>query len=306
MSPETLATSVDVSPREFLDAAEHQQTLHADLPENLEPILLALDPQLAADYAASPAESLDQLAAWLRHHADRIPVAPDVFVRWVTHPDVSKTAQDLQIPLFNLNHALLQFDRSPIERSDVHRRQLKAYILANRGRLTERLRSSYLEAYRQHADLSTYLDLRDGLDRLEPPAGIAQAAWDMTEETVDTWVEERLPVEAPQDLEPLADLLSRARSVVNGTLTQATPVIRAWCLANETERPEFPSGGDILKSLDEPGRLDFDRLTSAEVIDWMVGHGHWPSAMPRTLALQDLGLTQADVDAARVLACGGT
>ena len=40
MSPETLATSVDVSAREFLDAAEHQQTLHADLPENLEPILL--------------------------------------------------------------------------------------------------------------------------------------------------------------------------------------------------------------------------------------------------------------------------
>ena len=203
-------------------------------------------------------------------------MTPDVFLRWVTHPDVSNGGTGLDIPLFKLNHALLQFDRSPIDRSDAHRRQLKAYILANRGRLTERLRSSYLEAYRQHADLSTYLDLRDGLDRLEPPAGIAQAAWDMTEEDCLTWVQERLRGRSAPDLEPLADLLSHARSVVNGTLTQATSVIRAWCLASGTERPDVPSGGDILKSLDETGRLDFDRLTSAEVIDWMVGHGHWP------------------------------
>jgi hypothetical protein len=47
------------------------------------------------------------------------------------------------------------------------------------------------------------------------------------------------------------------------------------------------------------GLLDFERLTSANIIEWLDGSSYWPVGMPHTLQLAELGLTESELELAR-------
>lgn len=219
-----------------------------------------------------------------------------------SHLDVC-TAMGLDYARFNT--ALLNLDLEPMHNEQGHAQALEHFVEAHRDLLLLRLRRRFLDAYQKGEALDSYVDARR-LDIAETPRDWLQI-YDIPPDRVlerhlEQWVD-RLGVDPSNaQLEPIGPLRSANRQTVLVTTAAASQVVLAWTRKNGVALAPFWEGEQPAASFAEreieSGRLDFERLDEAAVLDSLASAALWPEGMPRTLDVDELGLDKGDLASA--------
>jgi hypothetical protein len=211
----------------------------------------------------------------------------------------------LEIPLAEFNAALRSLGRAAIHYDLEHAQTFAAFVANERNWLLLELRRAYLPAFRQGLSLTTYVEARNSLRLLEPdPSWLNDHELPpkaLMRRRVRQWLDEATPDLQPsdEDLEPL-DVVQRAnRAYLREVLTTAQRAVLAWCPRHTAVVPDLWNRADVemtvWDALLEEGETDFEPIHRTRVLAWLDRHGDWPAAMPLSLELSDLGLTQDDL-----------
>lgn len=168
--------------------------------------------------------------------------------------------------------------------------------------LVDRVRRRFAADWRAGHDLGEYVGLRK-LDFVE-----FDPAWPVEHEAIDrdfvsgiasAAAEARLgPDDTSVALAGLEKTVAANRKLIAANHARLASLIRAWCRRKGIERPTLMDTADpqlLVRALHDKGLLDFE-AAKVRALPTLLERVHaWPSGMPRTDALEDLGLTDADL-----------
>ena len=168
--------------------------------------------------------------------------------------------------------------------------------------LVDRVRRRFAADWREGRDLGEYVCLRK-LDFVE-----FDPAWPVEHESIDrdfvssvssAAAEERLgPDDISAALPELEATVAANRKLIAANHVRLASLIRAWCRRKGTGRPPLMDTADpqlLVRALDDKGLLDFEAAKARALPILLARVGAWPTGMPRTDVLEDLELTEADL-----------
>jgi len=100
----------------------------------------------------------------------------------------------------------------------------------------------------------------------------------------------------------VAEVLAANRDRLARALEAGQPTIDAWAKKHAVQTPAGWSQDDrssVVRKAESLGIFDFRALTDQELLRWLAALGVWPSGMPSTFDLTELGLTPEDLAAER-------
>jgi len=187
----------------------------------------------------------------------------------------------------------------PIRNEAAHAQAVRHYAEVHREELLLALRRRFLTAFREGRPLDDYVSNRE-LHSLEPdPAWLDEydlPTDELVAEHAARWIEAfgEAPEPRAGSLRPLATVRPANREVVASSAALATTFVLAWARQNGVSPPELwktdDPAGSVLDEALQSGRLDFEPLDQRAVIEELMRSGHWPTEMPPSLELSDLGL----------------
>lgn len=292
--------------REVLARAHaHEERIH----EFLVPVLYVFEgPGAAARLQSLESPTLADLTAELQ-----IEVGEDETERLLEEAQRAESLAALRDSLkldfkgFNMALRDLGSPYEPIHSPDEHRRVIDGVLSRFRPQIAEAVRVRYLEAFDSLGDLQPYVSLRQG-PHLDPAPEDLEAYASPPEAVVlariDAWLSDQgCPRigEGGKSLPPLTEVRALNLNTARRFLAAASPVFQAWerKAGTDTEASRAAASDDGTASLEAGGWLDFRVIDSNDLPGLLARVGHWPSGMPWTCNLEQLGLTEEDVSRAR-------
>jgi hypothetical protein len=215
---------------------------------------------------------------------------------------------ELQLGYRQFNDVLDALGYRPLLDPDAHRQEFEYFVGTHREEILASLRTAFLPEFNSGSDVSRYAALR-AFSGLGPSPGwleVCERPVDkMMRQRVNAWLDEAgAPPLGGGNIEPLEKLRTENRRLVAREGEDAGRVIRGWCHKHGLTCPDLwtvQGCGDALADrLDEQGLLDFIRLSDlVPLIPHMARSATtWPTGMPLTLDLAQLGLTPDDLSSA--------
>ncbi len=208
----------------------------------------------------------------------------------------------LNLDFAAFGRTLAELGYPPMNDEADFRRLFSAYLAELAPSLRARIRRAFLPAWRAGASLHEYVNLRTlafvqfdsqwplELEQLDRVRVAAHA---------DLAVEAKLGADdLTVELEPLEVVLAANRKQVTARHVDLKNLMRAWCRKNGTQQPTAAGAADaqhLVRELDQAGLLDFEVVVSGKLPALLQRAGCWPTNMPTTDALSDLGLTVEDL-----------
>lgn len=220
----------------------------------------------------------------------------------------------LQLDFADFNSSLIALGMEPEAYPETHKSRLENFIRVKEVEITDCLRTTSAMHLKNLEPAETYGELRGSFRNLVPdpkwllefeePPQHALAA------LVNSWLAEH---EAPplghaaKNLSPLSEVRTHNHKFVREFILEAAPIVRAWCAKNELDGSTSAlstdeEGSHARKRLDDVGVLDFRMLDQNALLRWLHVLELWPTAMPLTLDLEGLGLSERDLSTESVRA----
>lgn len=227
---------------------------------------------------------------------------------------VSELRDMLKLDFEGLNWALTAVGQAPDIYPDIHARQLSNRIKAASVVIFDALRATFAPTIAAGNAAPAYAEARDAVAELKP-----NPSWEMRwKEVPDTVLDQHINAwlashgALPLDVShPGLVALEQVRRTNNQTLKElvrdATPLIRAWCLARATAVPTLWAGSDggfadLRTRLDQAGVMDIQACDRNDLLSWIDQLGCWPANMVCTLDRDALELGDAALAEARAKA----
>ena len=231
---------------------------------------------------------------------DRLPIAADAFVELVLAcTDLAELRRRLDITHGDLNGALIALGLPILSNEAELRRLFDTWKDEARSAATDRLRRFHWPSFAAAKTLDTYVEQRTLEFITFPPEWVVefdQLDRAVVENRVDDVITRVCGPDEPRQLEALNLLRVLCRRVLQKYVEAALPVVRAWCARQNSDPGLWRDGTlDILKAVDGKGLFDFAPIAEGSEIPTLVRAGVWPSNMPPTLSMSDLGLDPDDL-----------
>lgn len=217
--------------------------------------------------------------------------------------------KQLGISLGDINAALSDLQREPIDYAQQHEEQFLLCVRAHWENLSLRLRWVYLESHKSAIPIKNWAALRDD-SRLLPAADWRHTKDALTDQEILNEATRQLAAEldvpfpaAGPVLPPIVTVHQRNVDQAQKWLGQAGPLVHAWCRKNGVPIPvaltDVADTRPPVNLLNQNGALDFTFLGQTDLVRWARAVGVWPAKMPLTMRLDDLGLVPDDLNTAR-------
>lgn len=286
---------------------EHTLALRADstsLTGRLMPLvacLAGIDEALALQkhLGASKASRSDIIEA-LEPLADRLTIAADAFVELVlTCTDLAELRRRLGIAHGDLNRTLMALGLPILSNEAELRRLFETWKDEARSAAIDRLRRFHWPSFAEGKSLAAYVEHRSLEFIAFLPEWIIefdQLDRTVVEHEIDEVMTQRCGPDSQRQLEPLNLVRPRCRRVLQKHVEAALPVVRAWCARHNVDPGPWREGTlEILKAVDGKGLFDFAPIAEGGEIPIFVRASVWPTQMPPTLSMADLGLDPEDL-----------
>jgi len=214
--------------------------------------------------------------------------------------------RDLGINLGALNTALeaLGPPWAPLHFEAELRRSFTARVLERRPALEQLVRDAFLDAYDAGEPLTTYLSDR-GLDWLSfDPAWVEDRA-ELDNATIDAHLDATAAARLTTSqnagtLSGLEATRQHNRALIVETAETLRKLVLAWAAKDPANRSASTvwrgKAEQIARETLGTGVLDFRRLDRGDLAGVLARAGLWPATMPRSLELNDLGLSPEDLE----------
>lgn len=222
--------------------------------------------------------------------------------------------ESLELDFARFNASLASLGLEPETYPDRHRGQLENFVRQKELAITDCLRWSCIDRLDKMHPAEGYAEARDSLRALVPdPAWLLrfkEPPTSVLEALVNEWlVEQGAPALGAKamDLEPLDQVREHNRKFFPSFIKRALPLVRAWRVINRPSQEVDPSGQSeltetIRKRLDDIGVMDHRALGDVTAAKWLKVLEVWPADMPPSLDLEELGLSERDVQDERIKA----
>lgn len=245
------------------------------------------------------------LAAW----ADDLPIDTDELLaeaQRATTPD--ELRQMLHLDLGNFNDALAALGPPyrQITHPDLHEHAFFEFVSQHEAAIIERLRERYARLAARGDDTARYVDARrlDGI----VPAEEWLPRYEVPPESeimrvVSAWLQLHgadTDLDAAPRLPDLVLLRQTNFARVDDVVERMRQLVAAWCRRNSRAVPEAWSAVPLItvrSRIEADGIADLIDLSEHLVFQRATEALGWPDDMPRTLSLDELGLTEADLTA---------
>lgn len=197
---------------------------------------------------------------------------------------------------------LAELSYPPLNSEADFRRLFGVFMTELKPALVDRVRRRFAADWRGARDLGAYVQLR----RLDFVA--FDPGWPIERETIDRdfvsqiasmAADVALGPDDPTVTLPAFDAVVAAnRKLITANHVRLASIIRAWCRKRSIARPALMDTADpqlLVRAFDERGLIDFEAIKIASLPVLLHSVGAWPAAMPTTDNLDDLELTEADL-----------
>ena len=242
-----------------------------------------------------------QLRAWL---ASELPgEVVDQLIEVIAETDDQGAIRvRLNLDFAAFGRTLAELGYPPMNDEADFRRLFSAYLAELAPSIRARLRRAFLPAWRAAAPLDEYVILRT-LEFIEFdsewPLQLEQLDQARVAAHADLAVEERLGADDPAvELDALDVVAAANRKLVIAWHADLTNLVRAWCRKNGAQQPAGADAADaqqLVRELDQAGLLDFEVIAPGDLPALLRRADRWPTDMPITESLNDLGLTAEDL-----------
>lgn len=190
----------------------------------------------------------------------------------------------------------------PLNDENDFRRVFEVYLGELKPGLLDRVRRRFADAWAAGEDLAPYVAARR-LDFVSFDPAWLRTLEALTREAVAARAadaaEMLLGPDRPEvDISPLDRVAADNRKLVHSHHPDLVGLARAWCRKNGAAVPASIETADpqtLVRTLDEAGLLDFEKLDLARLPKFYSRVGAWPAAMPLATDLARLGLVSDDL-----------
>ena len=229
--------------------------------------------------------------------------------------DVYRTAlgpgdfrEGLGLDFAEFNKSLIDVGLEPEMYPEQHSKCFENFLLQREIEITECLLLAYAEKLNLMQPADGYAVTRDAIRTLEP-----DPAWGLRfkeppnsemEALVNAWLDlQGAPPLGDQVTKPstLVQVRDHNRKFLFDFIWRALPILRAWCAKFQPERRSdtlIKNDGveDLCKRLDSIGVVDFRMLDDTSAAKWLQILDFWPVGMLHSLDLNELKLSDDDVE----------
>ena len=315
----------------FGEDLDRIEAILADHRGSLDELLFALRPLIALfsdlDTARAfnpPPDGAEQVTAALRSIAAIGARADELTEAASTTTDLAELRDRFRISVRAFNEALrgLGPPYRALRYEDEAWHALEHWIAAHRAATFDALRAAHRVAFVTRGSLETYARAASAIDTISTPGRRVREAVDglgpdpewaeafnvvpepEVEGRVLAWLSDRGATFGTRFDEPDRDGVREANAErLRAEVTSLAVTVSAWATRHGgLVRPEWATtqgAGEIIDRLLAEGWCDFRPLDAQWLIDWLVSRDLWPASMARTIVLDELGLTTADLDAER-------
>ncbi|MCA6098158.1 sacsin N-terminal ATP-binding-like domain-containing protein [Bradyrhizobium australafricanum] len=197
---------------------------------------------------------------------------------------------------------LAELGYPPLNSEADFRRLFSVFMAELAPALVDRVRRRFAKNWREGRDLGDYVALR----KLE--FVVFDPAWPMERETIDrdfvagaasTAAEAHLGPDDPSITLPnFESVVAANRKLIASNHARLASLIRAWCRKKDVDRPSLMDTADpqpVVRALHDKGLIDFEAAKPESLPTLLVRVGAWPLDMSQTDAIEDLELTEADL-----------
>jgi len=197
---------------------------------------------------------------------------------------------------------LAELDYPPLNNEADFRRLFGVFVAELAPALVDRVRRRFVDDWRGGRDLGAYVALRK-LEFVE-----FNSAWVIEYETIDRdFVAEIAAAAADAILGPdqlsvtLPDyesVVTANRKLIMANHTRLASLIRAWCRVKNVSRPSLMDTTDpqaLVRALSDKGLIDFETARAKSLPTLLARAEAWPRGMPQTDVIEDLELTDLDL-----------
>ncbi|MCB4769617.1 DUF3883 domain-containing protein [Ancylobacter sp. Lp-2] len=190
----------------------------------------------------------------------------------------------------------------PLNDENDFRRMFEVYLGELKPRLLDRVRRRFAGVWAAGEDLAPYVAARR-LQFVTFDPGWLRALEALTREIVasraaDAAAELLGPDNPEVDLLPLDRVVADNRKLVFARHPELAGLVRAWCRKSEAAVPALIEASDpqmLVRTFDDGGLLDFEKLDPARLPELYARAGAWPAGMPLTADIARLGLVPYDL-----------
>lgn len=291
-------------------------------------VLVGEDP-LAELVRTSREPDPDAIAACLERVAGRLPdgVTPATLVRQAAAATSLAGLRDtlgIDFAEFNAALAALGADYEPIRNPQGHVVAMASYLARHRDGITDSLRATSMDDFDRGVIPSGYAAKAGQLAAAILRRTAAPAEWSHPLDPEPAWLDLwELPPDAAMaervaawlgtgagpeagsvgSLPPLAEVRSANARALAEFFARASMLLPLWAAKRGgISTPGWLAAGspdELVAEVSGRGLLDFRALDEAAIIAWLSLMDRWPADLPSSLALGDLGLTEADLAAQR-------
>jgi hypothetical protein len=244
----------------------------------------------------------EEVVSLLAAHGATPDVARKVVVVCRDADGLDDVRRSLGISLVAFNHALVTLGRTPLRFEQRLRTAFLKHKEATRNDLERKVRDAFMDIFFNGGDLSRYNELRR-LDWVSFDPDWPDQLDELSDDIIDSWfarlASETLPVASAVPVLPLDDVRQQNRIVVLSEVEQLRPIVTAW--VDKEQARHLPSAWKLTselltRELMGSGVLDFRVLEKHEVPAAFARAKLWPSGMPASSILSDLGLSDDDLE----------
>ena len=315
-TPADIAAACNVTEQNVVHTVRRLDMALAPVLERLQPIVAhycGVEAARRFDPDCDDIRSDEELLSALADIAVHLPEAPSRLLsraRDTASHDELRRALQITLTEHNASLKALGGRHKLVDNTEQHDEEFTFYVSSRWSELSQRIRWSRLPGFRAF-DVGDNWPLLRRRTCITPDANWGTTLDTLDEATMAGRVDHELSRLLGQDppatgpaLEPLEDVRRANAELIDRVVESMTVAVRAW-LVHAGRAVEAPwnvpaeAAAHVREKLDEAGAFDFVRLDAAAVIGWLQALGIWPVEMPASYALDDLGLTTADVDAQR-------
>lgn len=241
------------------------------------------------------------LRAWLTERFDEMIAEQSLAaVEDTDNQGLIRRAMGFDFPAYGETLASLGYP--PLNDENDFRRMFEVYLGEIKPGLLDRVRRRFARVWAAGKDLAPYVAARR-LDFVTFDPAWLRVLEVLTREVVTARAEAAAAeFLGPDDLKIDLPLLERVaadnRKLVLAYHPDLAGLARAWCRKSETAVPASIEASDpqsLVRTLDEAGLLDFEKLDPARLPKLYARVGAWPAAMPLSVDLAQLGLIPDDL-----------
>jgi hypothetical protein len=242
-----------------------------------------------------------KLRSWLSHE-----FGPEVADRALAAiedtDDQAQIRRRMGFDFRGYGRTLAELDYPPLNNETDFRRLFGVFLAELKPDIVDRIRRRFAADWRTGQDLKDYVRLRT-LEFIQ-----FDPAWPIDHESIDRdFVSSMADAAADATLGPddisiilpeFDRTLSTNRKLITSNHALLSSLIRAWCRKASTTLPPLMDMTDpqpLVRALDERGLLDFEPVKARSLPELLAYVDAWPSTMPRTDVLDELMLTEADL-----------